>query len=73
MGALDEAKGFRHSPLARLVDDLLAAEVAHAAARTGQSKQELERARHAVIEACHAVGSPSRLHAPAHRIEEGAR
>ena len=72
MGAIDEAKGFRSSPLARLVDDLLAAEVAHEAARTGASQNELERARRAVIEACHQVGVP-RLHAPSKRIEEGAR
>jgi len=72
MRALDEAKGFRSSPLARLVDDLLAAEVAHEAARTGASRDELERARRAVIEACHDVGGP-RLRVVAKRNEEEAR
>ncbi|MBS2026536.1 MAG: hypothetical protein JST54_01420 [Deltaproteobacteria bacterium] len=54
------------------MDDLLAAEVAHEAARTGASRDELERARRAVIDACHEVGEP-RLRAPSKRIEEGAR
>jgi len=54
------------------VDDLLAAEVAHEAARTGASRDELERARRAVIEACHDVGGP-RLRVVAKRNEEEAR